>query len=83
MLATRLPGLLPPMTEAAALWNRQPCLNQHLALVKIWELDLPKEVIIGCILRGESGMVPRGDTRLLAGDILVLISTLKKIKYQQ
>ncbi|QUH28153.1 potassium channel family protein [Vallitalea guaymasensis] len=42
---------------------------------KIWEIDLPKEVIIGCILRGESSMVPRGDTRLLSGDILVLISS--------
>jgi len=42
---------------------------------KIWEVDLPKEVIIGCILRGENSMVPRGDTRLLAGDILVLISS--------
>ncbi|OYP07085.1 trk system potassium uptake protein TrkA [Lachnotalea glycerini] len=42
---------------------------------KIWEIDLPKEVIIGCILRGENSMVPRGDTRLLAGDILVLISS--------
>lgn len=42
---------------------------------KIWEISLPKEVIIGCILRGEQSMIPRGDTRLLAGDILVLISS--------
>jgi trk system potassium uptake protein TrkA len=42
---------------------------------KIWEINLPKEVIIGCILRGEDSMVPRGDTRLLEGDVLVLIST--------
>lgn len=42
---------------------------------KLWEIDLPKEVIIGCILRGESSMIPRGDTRILAGDMLVLISS--------
>ncbi|MDD3415530.1 MAG: NAD-binding protein [Lachnospiraceae bacterium] len=42
---------------------------------KIWEINLPKEVIIGCVLRGENTMVPRGDTRLLAGDVLVLISS--------
>ncbi len=42
---------------------------------KIWEVNLPKEVIIGCILRGENSMIPRGDTRLLAGDILILISS--------
>lgn len=44
---------------------------------KLWEVNLPKEVIIGCILRGEKNMVPRGDTRILAGDILILISSDK------
>lgn len=42
---------------------------------KLWEINLPKEVIIGCILRGDTTMIPRGDTRILAGDILVLISS--------
>lgn len=41
---------------------------------KLWEINLPKEVIIGCILRGDTTMIPRGDTRILAGDMLVLIS---------
>lgn len=41
---------------------------------KLWEVNLPKEVIIGCVLRGDAAMIPRGDTRILAGDILVLIS---------
>ncbi|MDL2258663.1 NAD-binding protein [Eubacteriales bacterium OttesenSCG-928-K08] len=45
---------------------------------KLWEINLPKEVIIGCVLRGERSMVPRGDTRILAGDILVLISSDKQ-----
>ncbi|MFA6844830.1 MAG: NAD-binding protein, partial [Sphaerochaetaceae bacterium] len=42
---------------------------------KLWEMNLPNEVIIGCILRGEKTMVPRGDTRILAGDLIVLISS--------
>jgi len=42
---------------------------------KLWEIDLPKEVIVGCILRGESSMIPRGDTQILAGDMLILISS--------
>jgi trk system potassium uptake protein len=41
---------------------------------KLWEISLPKEVIIGCILRGDTTMIPRGDSRILAGDLLVLIS---------
>jgi len=45
---------------------------------KLWEINLPKEVIIGCILRNEQSMIPRGDTRILAGDILVLISSDKQ-----
>lgn len=45
---------------------------------KIWEINLPKQVIIGCILRGDETMVPRGDTRILAGDMLVLISSDKQ-----
>lgn len=42
---------------------------------KLWEIDLPKEVIVGCVLRGDQSMVPRGDTRILAGDVLLLISS--------
>ena len=42
---------------------------------KLMELSLPKDVIIGCMLRGDKSMVPRGDTRILSGDILVIIST--------
>ena len=42
---------------------------------KLRELSLPKDVIIGCVLRGDKSMVPRGDTRILAGDVVVLIST--------
>lgn len=45
---------------------------------KLWEIDLPKEVVIGCILRGDKSMIPRGDTRILAGDMLVLISSDKQ-----
>jgi len=42
---------------------------------KLWELSLPKEVVIGCILRKEEAMIPRGDTRILEGDTLVVISS--------
>jgi trk system potassium uptake protein TrkA len=45
---------------------------------KLWEINLPKEVIIGCILRGEKSMIPHGDTRILAGDMLILISSDKQ-----
>lgn len=42
---------------------------------KLWEIDLPEGVIIGCILRGSHSMVPKGDTRILEGDNLILIAS--------
>jgi len=45
---------------------------------KLWEINLPKEVIVGCVLRGEQSIVPQGDTRILTGDVLVLISANKQ-----
>ena len=53
-----------PITQTAPVVNK-----------KLWEVSLPKDVIIGCMLRGDQSMVPRGDTRILAGDVVVLIST--------
>lgn len=47
---------------------------------KIWELDLPRDAIIGCILRGEESMIPRGDNRILPGDALVVISLAEQEK---
>ena len=41
---------------------------------KLWEINLPKEVIIGCILRGDKTLIPRGDTRINSGDTLVVIA---------
>lgn len=47
---------------------------------KLLEIDLPKEVIIGCIIRDEESLVPRGDTRIQANDELILISSDKQEK---
>lgn len=45
---------------------------------RIEEIQLPKDVIIGCILRGDHSVIPRGDTRILGGDVVVLISSNEK-----
>lgn len=41
---------------------------------KLWEINLPKESIVGCILRSDTTIIPRGDTRILAGDTLVVLT---------
>ena len=52
-------------------------ISQNAPVVnkKLCELNLPKEVIIGCVFRGNKSVIPRGDTQILAGDILALISS--------
>lgn len=40
---------------------------------KLYELSLPENSIIGYILRNNQGIVPRGDTRILEGDKLIVI----------
>lgn len=48
--------------------------NSPAAGKKLKDITLPREVIIGCILRGESFVVPKGDSTILIGDQLVVIS---------
>lgn len=45
---------------------------------KLSEIDLPKEVIIGTIIRDGKGIVPRGDTYIQLKDELILISSDKQ-----
>lgn len=42
---------------------------------KLWEIKLPKDIIVGCLMRDTITMIPRGDTEILANDKVVLIST--------
>lgn len=46
-----------------------PILDRTLA-----ELDLTKDAIVGCIVRGEEAIIPRGDTMILAGDKLIVLA---------
>lgn len=48
-----------------------PVINKMLK-----DIGLPNDIIVGCILRGERAMIPRGETTILAGDILLLISEI-------
>ena len=51
--------------------------NSAAAGKKLWELNLPKKIIIGCILRGDQSLIPRGDTRITEGDVLLIITSDK------
>lgn len=51
---------------------------------RLWELNLPKEIIVGCVLRGDQSLIPRGDTTIAEGDALLVITSdktrLEKLK---
>ena len=44
-----------------------------LAGKRLCDAGLPGEIIVGCIIRGDDMLIPRGDTRLRIGDSLVLL----------
>ena len=46
------------------------------------EINIPKEIIIGCLLRGSQSLIPKGDTRLMEGDNLLIISSDKDKMHQ-
>lgn len=45
---------------------------------KLCEINFPKEVIVGCIMRQGRNIIPSGDTSVHAGDVLVLLSSAKQ-----
>lgn len=48
--------------------------NYSIVRKTLKELNLPKEIIIGCILRKSGTFIPHGETVILPGDILIVIS---------
>lgn len=55
--------------------------NAPVSGKQLWEIELPREVVVGCVLRNGSALIPKGDTRITAGDTLVLIA--RKDQMQQ
>ncbi|RJP26181.1 MAG: TrkA family potassium uptake protein [Candidatus Abyssobacteria bacterium SURF_5] len=50
-----------------------PCANKQLM-----DIPLPPGALLAVVIRGESVIIPRGDTRLLPGDSAILITTPKE-----
>ncbi len=42
------------------------------------ELDLPHDIVFGCVIRDDQVVIPKGDTRLLLGDKVLIISLPEK-----
>lgn len=42
------------------------------------EIDLPHDIVFGCIIRDDQVLIPKGDTKLLAGDKTLIITLPEK-----
>lgn len=54
-------------------------INSESAVLnsKLWEMALPPQSIIGCIIRDGQTMIPQGNTQLKAGDHAVVLSSVE------
>ncbi len=73
-------ALMEKMTTMLPLTNGKinvleiPILEQAgFEYTKLKDMNLPKDAIIGCIVRGEHSIIPGGDTMIMTGDIVILI----------
>ena len=46
---------------------------------KLWEIGLPPQSVVSCILRGDETVVPQGSTALEEGDRVVVVSSAKAV----
>lgn len=48
--------------------------NAAVSGEQLMNLAIPKNAVVGCVIRGDKGIIPRGDTVIRAGDTVVLIA---------
>ncbi|HPW53670.1 MAG TPA: NAD-binding protein [Erysipelotrichaceae bacterium] len=52
-------------------------VDSPIANKTLFDIALPAQSIIACILRGQSTIIPRGSTRILADDMLLLVAAVE------
>ncbi|GAB6099294.1 NAD-binding protein [Halanaerocella petrolearia] len=55
------------------LQDHSPVLGKSLR-----EIDLPEDIVFGCIIRDEEVLIPKGNTKLLEGDKALIITLPEK-----
>jgi CIC family chloride channel protein len=69
--AIRLDALTPARVDVTdvVVESGAPCVGKRMS-----EIPFPRESVIASVRRGREVFIPRGDTELLAGDILVVVA---------
>lgn len=68
-----------PLKDAEILKVSIPSYSRHNGIT-ISSLSMPRDTIIISIERGDELIIPRGDTKVLEGDILTIFAKSKSIK---
>lgn len=55
--------------KSIVIGGHSPAVNRCIA-----ELSLPKGTVVACVVRGSEAFVPNGQTSLVAGDLLVVLT---------
>lgn len=69
-----VPTIIPVGKGQVQIVEVQISSESPVAGKKLCEVTLPNEVTVGCVLRSDSILNPCGETSLLVGDILVVIT---------
>lgn len=54
--------------------------NAPVSGKQLWQIQLPHDVVIGCLLRNDSALIPRGDTKIHVGDTLIVIANSEQLQ---
>ncbi|WP_099190302.1 potassium channel family protein [Tepidibacter mesophilus] len=54
------------------VYENYPIINK-----RFMDIDFPKDSLVGCIIRKEEAVIPRGDTTIEKGDKLIVLSLAK------
>ncbi len=68
-----LKGLLSQGHRNLSLDRLSVAEGAEVAGEKLKDMDLPPEVLLVTVLRGDQALVPRGNTKLLAGDMVIYL----------
>ncbi|MDK2918639.1 MAG: trk/ktr system potassium uptake protein [Candidatus Petromonas sp.] len=67
-------NLIPIEEGKIAIMEMEMNIDYPIIDKKLSEITLPKDAIVGCIIRGNNTVIPRGDTIIQRGDRLIVLS---------
>lgn len=70
-----LKSYLPIDDGKVAVYQLELCAKSPIIDKKLWESGLPDDCIIGCVVRNGHTFIAKGNTKLRAGDTVVMLSS--------